>query len=251
MSNDNRKIALVTGSSKGIGSQIAKELASKGIDIILHYFTDEQAALDVKNDITQRFNTNVYIVGANLADKDDIKNMFKEISSKVDHLDILINNAASGVHKPVLKLRKKDWDWTINVNGSAPLFCVQEAVKMMSKSESYIINITSMGSRRYIPNYGAVGCSKSILESLSRYLAVELANDNVIVNTVAGGVVDTEALKSFPTGSEILQEGKEKTPAGRIINPGDIAKVVSFLVSGNADMIRGQTIIVDGGYSLL
>lgn len=148
-------------------------------------------------------------------------------------------------------MRLKDWDWTLNVNGRGAFLCTKEAAKLMDKDKpTYIINITSMGSRRVLPEYGAVGCSKAVLESLGRYAAVEYAGDNIIVNTIAGGVVETEALDAFPHGKDIVSIGKEKTPAGKLIVPEDIANLAVLLTSGKADMVRGQTIVVDGGFSL-
>jgi enoyl-[acyl-carrier protein] reductase III len=245
------KTALITGSSKGIGKVIAYKLAELGVDIILHYFMNEELCLAVKKSIQSTFNVNVMIVQANLADKKEITAMFAKISQEKKQIDILINNAASGVHRSLETIRKKDWDWTLNVNGSGALFCIQEAIPLMDKYGGYIINITSMGSERYIPEYGAVGSSKAILENLTRYFSIELADKGIVVNTIVGGVVETEALQSFPSGEKIIREGKERTPAGRLTKPEDIANIVKFLVSGDADMIRGQKIVVDGGLSLL
>jgi enoyl-[acyl-carrier protein] reductase III len=114
----------------------------------------------------------------------------------------------------------------------------------------HIVSLSSLGSVRVLPNYVAVGVSKAAVETLTRYLAVELAAQNIVVNAVSGGLVETDALKHFPSRDEMLGSAA-RTPAGRMVEPEDIADVVAFLCTPAARMIRGQTIVVDGGYSLL
>ena len=121
----------------------------------------------------------------------------------------------------------------------------------MMPSGGRIINITSLGSHLVLSNYLAVGVSKAGLEALTRYLAVELASLGIVVNAVAGGVVDTDALRHFPNREEMIGESLKRTPAGRLVTPEDMARVVTFLCSEGSDMIRGQVIVVDGGISLL
>ena len=116
---------------------------------------------------------------------------------------------------------------------------------------SSIIGISSLGSTRVMENYVLVGTSKAALESLVRYLAVELAPRGIRVNAVSGGVVETGALEHFPNKDDMLRAAENRTPAGRMVTPDDIAGAVVFLASPEADMIRGQTLIVDGGFSLL
>lgn len=246
-----RKTAVITGSSKGIGRGIALALAQQGIDIVLHYFMNQKSAEDVKKEIEDSYNVKVTIVQADLSDPVEIRNMFEQLKKEIGEIDIFVNNAASGVHKTIPDMRLKDWDWTLDVNGRGPFLCIKEAAKLMNKNEiTYIVNVTSMGSQRVLPEYSAVGCSKAVLETLGRYAAVEYAKENIIVNTIAGGVVETDALNAFPHGRELVAVGKEKTPAGKLTTPQDIAELVVFLTSGKADMVRGQTIVVDGGYSL-
>lgn len=114
-----------------------------------------------------------------------------------------------------------------------------------------IVSISSLGSIRYFENYTTVGVSKAAVEALTRYLAIELAPKNIVVNAVSGGAIDTDALTHFPNREEMLAKAKRKTPAGRMVEIEDIVNTIVFLLSGQADMIRGQTIIVDGGISLL
>jgi enoyl-[acyl-carrier protein] reductase III len=114
-----------------------------------------------------------------------------------------------------------------------------------------IVGISSLGSVRVLENYVVVGTSKAALESLVRYLAVELAPRGIRVNAVSGGVVETEALDHFPNKDEMIKMGTERTPAGRLVQPDDIANAVIWLCSPGAEMVRGQTLVVDGGFSLL
>ncbi len=163
-------------------------------------------------------------------------------------LDVLVHNAASGVSVPALDATEKHWDWTMNTNARALLQLAQAAAPQMSEGSS-IVAISSLGAQRVLDNYTLVGTSKAALEALVRYLAVELA-PRIRVNAVSGGVVDTDALEHFPNREEMLAAGTAN-PVGRMVTPEDIAGAVAFLCSAEADMVRGQTLIVDGGFSLL
>jgi enoyl-[acyl-carrier protein] reductase III len=116
---------------------------------------------------------------------------------------------------------------------------------------SSIVAVSSLGSTRVLENYVLVGTSKAALESVVRYLAVELAPRRIRVNAVSAGVVETEALDHFPNREQMLRTAHERTPAGRLVEPEDVAGVVAYLCSPDAEMVRGHTLIVDGGYSLL
>ncbi len=245
-----QKVALVTGSSRGIGKQTAIALAKQGYDLVINYARSKTAALQVVEEI-ERLGRKALLVKANVGDVKKVKAMFQQIDETYGRLDVLINNAASGVQKPAMELEENHWDWTMNINSKAPLFCVQEAAKLMSRNGGgKIVNISSLGAIRYLENYTAVGVSKAALEALTRFLAVELAPLNICVNAVSGGAVDTEALQSFPNREELLASAAKETPAGRIVEVEDIISVILFLISEQASMIRGQTIIVDGGISL-
>jgi enoyl-[acyl-carrier protein] reductase III len=246
-----QKVALITGSSRGIGKATAIRLAKQGYDIVINYARSRSAAQEVANEI-EALGRKVLIVKANVGDVEKIKQMFTQIDEAFGRLDIFVSNAASGVLRPAMELEESHWDWTMNINSKALLFCAQEAAKLMERNGGgKIVSISSLGSIRYLKNYTTVGVSKAALEALTRYLAVELASKNIIVNAISGGAVDTEALIHFPNRDELLSEAKEKTPAGRMVEIDDMVNTVMFLLSDEASMIRGQTIIVDGGISLL
>lgn len=245
------KVALVTGSSRGIGKAIALCLAREGYDVVINYARSRTAAEETANEI-RALGRKAITVRAHVGNVAKIKEMFQKIDQHFDHLDVFVNNAASGVLRPIMELEESHWDWTMNINSKALLFCAQEAAKRMEKAGGgKIVSISSIGAIRYLENYTTVGVSKAALEALTRYLAVELASKSISVNAVSGGAVNTDALKHFPNREEMLQASKEKTPAGRMVEIDDIVNSVMFLLSDQADMIRGQTIIVDGGISLL
>ncbi|MGP1910079.1 enoyl-[acyl-carrier-protein] reductase FabL [Metabacillus sp. JX24] len=245
------KTALITGSSRGIGKAIALRLAKQGYNIVINYARSKSAALQTAEEI-EALGVKALVVKANVGKPEKIKEMFAEIDETFGRLDIFVNNAASGVLRPLMELEETHWDWTMDINSKALLFCAQEAAKRMEKTGGgTIVSISSLGSIRVLENYTTVGVSKAALESLTRYLAVELAAKNIVVNAVSGGAVDTEALKHFPNREELLADARRMTPAGRMVDTEDMVDAVEFLCSEKASMIRGQTIIVDGGRSLL
>ncbi len=245
----NNKVALVTGSSRGIGKKIALTLAEEGYSIVVNYARSKSKAQETVEEI-KALGVDAIAVKANISKKEKLEAMFEEIDEYFGRLDVLINNAASGVLRPLMELEESHWDWTMDINSKAMLFCSQQAAKRM-KNGGAIVSLSSLGSIRYLPNYTTVGVSKAAVEALTRYMAVELAPAGIRVNAVSGGAVDTDALTHFPNRDELLGDAAERTPAGRITEPEDLAKTVRFLVSDDSEMIRGQTIIVDGGISLL
>ncbi|MDQ0208257.1 enoyl-[acyl-carrier-protein] reductase FabL [Alkalicoccobacillus murimartini] len=246
-----QKVALVTGSSRGIGKQIALRLAERGYDLVINYARSKQPALDTAAEI-EALGQKAIVVKANVGKPEKIKELFKVVDEEYGRLDVFVNNAASGVLRPLMELEENHWDWTMDINAKALLFCAQEAAKRMAKNGGgRIVSLSSLGSIRYLPNYTTVGVSKAAVESLTRYLAVELAPMNIAVNAVSGGAVDTDALTHFPNREQLLSDAAERTPAGRVVEPADLANAAIFLLSDEANMVRGQTLIVDGGISLL
>lgn len=241
-------VALVTGSSRGIGRAIALKLASDGADVIIHCLRRKQAAEETAT-LARTFSVNAYVIKANLAEPEKIDDMFAEIRGTVGRLDILVNNAASGVARSAMELDCDGWDWTMNINARAALLCAQRAVPLMENG-GVIVNISSLGSRLVMPVYTAVGVSKAALEGLTRYLAIELAQKGIRVNAVSASAVETEALKLYASAPDIPRTMVTTTPAGPMVQPEDVAGVVSFLCSEAASMIRGQVIVIDGGLSL-
>ena len=243
------KVAMVTGSSRGLGKALAIELAKKGYDIVVNYARSRSAAEETVKEI-EALGRKAIMIRANVGDVKKLRVMFEQVKEEFGRLDVFVSNAASGVLRPIMELEETHWDWTMNINAKAMLFGAQEAAKLMDKGGK-IIGVSSLGSIRYLENYTTVGVSKAAIESITRYLAVELAPIGIAVNTVSGGALDTEALKHFPNREELLEDARINTPAGRMVEIEDMVKTAMFLISDDSDMIRGQTIIVDGGRSII
>jgi len=242
------KVALITGGSRGIGQAITLKLAAEGADVIINYFRRRSAAELTAQEARDK-GVIAHIIKANVGDPEKIDSMFDEIEERFGRLDILINNAASGVARSALDLDTKGWDWTMDINAKAFLLCAQKAAKLM-KNGGKMVTISSLGSRLVMPIYTAVGVSKAALEALTRYLAIELAPKGICVNGVAAAAVETESLKIYTEDQALPQLGWQTTPAGKMVQPEDIANVVAFLCSDESAMIRGQIITIDGGVSL-
>jgi enoyl-[acyl-carrier protein] reductase III len=244
------KRALVTGASRGIGRAIALSLADFKVDVAINFFRHRQPAEEVAKEIEAR-GARALLLKGNVADESHVARMFQEIESAWGGLEILVSNAASGVLKPATELTLHHLHWTMDINALALLPLVQHFLKLPSAGEKAVVAVSSLGAVRAIPNYTAVGASKAALESMVRHLACELAGKGVRVNAVSAGTVDTDALKHFPNREQLLEESRRRTPAGRLVTPQDVANAVVFLCTEFASMIHGQTIVVDGGYSIL
>jgi enoyl-[acyl-carrier protein] reductase III len=246
------KIALITGSGRGIGRAIALHFASLGTHVVINFFRNRKPAEEVAEKI-RGMGRDAIVVKANVGEIDEIKRLFTETEEHFGGLDFFVSNAASGVNRPVLQQKPRGWDWTMNINARAFLFGAQQAVPLMEKrGGGAMVAITSQGGDRVMPDYGVTGASKAALNALTRYLAVELSPKNIVVNAVSPGVVETDALKKFAVMQKegLLEKLAERTPAGRLVTPEDVAKIVAFLCSPEANMIRGEIIMLDGGYSL-
>lgn len=244
------RVALVTGGSRGIGRAIAIRLAECGARVAINYVRHTRAAEETAEAI-RAAGSEALILKANLLEHAMIREMCARLRDQWgERLDILVSNAASGVIKPAMELGEHHWNWTLGINAGTLLPLAQCARAHMPPGSS-IVAVSSLGALRAIPNYAAVGASKAALEALVRHLGVELAPAGIRVNAVSAGVVETDALKHFPNRDDILGNSRAKTPAGRLTEPGDVADVVLFLVSPLAQMVVGQTVIVDGGYSVL
>ncbi len=247
------KIALITGSGRGIGRAIALHFARQGADVVINFFRNRQPAEETAAQV-EAYGRRALLVKANVGELEGLNRLFDETERAFGGLDIFIHNAASGFNRPALEQRPKGWDWSMNINARPLLFGAQRAAPLMqARGGGSIIAITSPGSQRVLPDYVSVGASKAALEAVARYLAVELAPLGIVVNAVSPGIVLTEALKHFSAvrqDADLIARARKLTPAGRLVTPEDVAGVVAFLCSPAAEMIRGQVITVDGGYTL-
>ena len=239
---------MVTGGSRGIGKSIALELGRRGATVIINYLKNHEAAKTTVEELKLQ-GIKTTRIKAHVGEEAAIDSLVSKIENEFGQLDILVNNAASGVMRPSTELSVKHWDWTMNINARGPWMLSVAASRLMPDG-GRIINISSPGSTWVLPAYFAVGVSKAAIEAVTRYLAVELGPKGIAVNTVSPGFVMTEALNAFPDQLGIRDIASRPTPAGRTITPEDVSNVVAMLCSSDAEMIRGQVIIVDGGETL-
>jgi enoyl-[acyl-carrier protein] reductase III len=236
---------LVTGGSRGIGKAIALRFAERGAQrVAIGYLRNDTAAEETAEELRAAGAEPVLLRG-NVASE-----RVAAEAAELGPFDVLVHNAATGVIRPALETEDKHWDWTLNANARALLTLARACAPQMPPGSS-IVGVSSLGSIRVMENYALVGVSKATLEALVRYLAVELAPRGIRANAVSAGLVETGALEHFPNREEMISTGLERSPAGRLVEPGDIADAVCFLCSPEAEMVRGQTLIVDGGFSLL
>ncbi|HZT14840.1 MAG TPA: SDR family oxidoreductase [Gaiellaceae bacterium] len=234
---------LVTGGSRGIGRAIALRFARDGARrVAIGYLRNDHAAEETAEALRAAGAEPVLVRGNVTSAR-----VLDEVAA-LGPLDALVHNAATGVIRPALETDDRHWDWTLNANARALLSLARVAAPQMPAGSS-IVAISSLGAQRVLDNYVLVGTSKAALESLVRYLAVELAPRGIRVNAVSGGVVETAALEHFPNREAMLEAGRSN-PVGRLVTPEDVAGAVAFLCGPDAEMVRGQTLVVDGGYSL-
>jgi enoyl-[acyl-carrier protein] reductase III len=236
---------LVTGGSRGIGRAIALRFAEQGATrVAIGYLRNDRAAEEAAEEL-RAAGAEPQLLRGNVASERVVAE-----AAELGPFDVVVHNAATGVIKPALETEDKHWDWTLSANARALLSLTRVLAPEMRMGSS-IVGVSSLGSTRVLENYVLVGVSKAALEAVVRYLAVELAPRGIRVNAVSAGVVETGALDHFPNRETMISDGLARTPAGRLVEPRDVADAVSFLCSPCAEMVRGQTLIVDGGFSLL
>ncbi|RME83449.1 MAG: SDR family oxidoreductase [Caldilineae bacterium] len=245
------KTAVITGSGRGIGSAIAVALAGQGANVVVNYFRNRAPAEQTAAAVEEA-GGRALVVKAHVGRKEMVEHLVQEAMDHFGGVDIFIGNAASGVPRPLLEQDDREWDWTVDINARSIFHGVKAvAPYMKEKGWGRIIGISSMGSRRALPNYGVVGVSKAAIETLIRYFAVELAPCGITCNVISPGIVLTDALAHFPDWQAHIAAARERTPIGRFVTPEEIAAVALFLCSEAAAGIVGQTIIVDGGYEIM
>jgi len=239
------KTAIVTGARQGIGYGIVKALAKEGCNIVVSDIVLEDCEKVVEE--IEKMGVQGLAVKCDVSKKEEVDAMIKKTIEKFKRLDILVNNAGIYPLAPFLEIKESDWDRVMDINSKGVFLCSQAAAKEM-KNGGKIVDISSVAS--FVGSEGATHycASKGAINSMIRTIALELASKKINVNAVAPGVIDTPGMSVVP--DEIKKQIVATTPLGRIGVPEDIASVVVFLASEKADHITGQTIIVDGGWTL-
>jgi enoyl-[acyl-carrier protein] reductase III len=244
-------VALVTGSSRGIGRALALRVAQEGADMVIHYRRQASAAQETAAAVTA-LGRRTLVLQVDLEEAVAVRQMFAQITEAFGVLDILVANAAATAFKPLMELQEHHLDKTLSITLKAFVLAVQLAAPLMHGRQGKIVTVSGIDAQRYIPLHGALAAAKGALEVLTTYLACELAPRGITVNGVNPGLVDTDSAHVF--GEEVYrllaQNIVTYTPLRRVGTPDDIAKVVAFLCSDEAAWICGQTLTVDGGLSL-
>ena len=244
------QIVLVTGGSRGIGRATALRLAAERPEhIVIGYCSDHDAARATVEDL-ERAGVAASSVCADVGRVELIEEMFGGIRARFGRVDVFVSNAARGAFAEAEALSVRSWQRTMDLNARAFLVGAQLAADLMRQRGGRIVGLSSLGAGRYVPGYAALGAAKASLEATARYLAVSLAGRRINVNVVCGGLVDTASTRAHPDYARLAEEVARRTPAGRVGRPEDLAGVVAFLCGPDARWIRGQTLIVDGGFSL-
>ena len=241
--NLKNKVAIVTGSSRGIGRATAILLAQAGAKVVINYKINVTAAQLVFNEIGEQ---NALLVQADVTKEADVQKLVAETINQFGKIDILINNAGEIIRPGDWQTDVKTWQTTIDINLTSAWLMIKQVAPLMEK-QGAIVSLTStvglLGSQYVL----AYSCAKNAIVALTKSFAKELA-PNVRVNAVAPSNVLTEMTKSG--GAELIERMKQNTPLKRIAEPEELAKAIVFLASDDASYITGEVLVVDGGYSL-
>lgn len=255
----NSKVALITGGTRGIGRAIAFELARRGCSVAVNFVTDHESADSTLAEL-RALAPKAIAIKAHIGDESSRRELWSAFDAEFNHLDYFIANAATGVHRPLETLSVNSLGKVLAVNVEGFQSLSQEARKRMlaqkpdgdarAGARGRIIALSSSGAERVIENYGSVAASKAALEALCRQLAWELGPLGINCNVVRAGLVDTGILDYIQGKAKIIADTIARTPNRRLVTPDDVARFVAFLVSEDASMINGQTMMVDGGFHL-
>jgi NAD(P)-dependent dehydrogenase (short-subunit alcohol dehydrogenase family) len=242
----NSKVAIVTGAGRGIGRAIALAFAREGVKLVIAEMNLENGKT-VADEIHQ-LGKEALVVQTNIAIKSEVDNMVAKTLEKFGTIDILVNNAAINIMRPLVDLREDGWDKVMNVDLKGYFLCTQAVAKvMMQKGSGKIINMASTGATKAAVGLGAYSIAKAGVVMLTRVFAIELAPYNIRVNAIGPYLVKTAFSQPMWSDPEVLKATEASIPLGHIAEPEDIASVALFLASNASSQVTGQTIYVDGG----
>lgn len=242
------KIALITGSSKGIGRSIAERFAQEGADVIINYNRTPRGAEEALRNVEATGRRGL-IVKADLSSTAEVRKLVATAIGHFGRLDILVNNAGIETHAPFWEVTEEDYDRVLNVNLKGVFFATQEIVRHLiaTKRPGKIINISSVHEELPFPNFAAYCVSKGGLKMLTRNLSVELGQFGITINSIAPGAIETPINTKLLNDPQKLGALLAQIPLGRLGKPNDVAGLATFLASSDADYVTGSTYFVDGG----
>jgi enoyl-[acyl-carrier protein] reductase III len=247
------RIVLITGGARGIGRAVALAFArrERPRHIVIAYTMNHDAARATVRDLGE-LGVAASAIPTDVGNADLQRELFDEVRSRCGGLDVFVCNAARAAFRPVAELNLRNFQRTLELNLHAYLQGAQLAAEMMRpRGGGYIVAMSSLGAGRALPGYAALGAAKAGIESLTRYLAAELAPAGIVVNAVSAGFIDTESMRLNPDYERLKEYVRARTPAGCVGQPEHLAGLVVFLSSPEARWVRGQTVVADGGLSLL
>jgi len=245
MKNLEGKVAIITGSSRGIGRVVAEQLADLGASVVINYSSSPQKAEEVVEGIIQKGGKAVAL-HADLSKLSDVKELFTKTINEFGKVDILINNAGLMITKPLTDVTEDDFDKQFAVNVKGTFFACQQALKHM-ENNGRIVNFSTSVTGQMFPAYSVYAGTKGAVEQFTRQLAKEFGSKQITINAVAPGPVNTELFNIGKTEQQI-DAMKKMNAFGRIGEPEDIGNVIEFLVSDKSQWVTGQTLRVNGGF---
>lgn len=240
------KTVIVTGSSRGIGAAIVKELAKNNYNVVLNYNNSEEAAKQIQKEL-QEENIKIEIFKADVSKREDVKKLVNFTLDKFKNIDVLINNAGIDQIKPFMDITDEDWNKMLEVNLNSVFYCSQEVLEnMIHNKKGCIINISSIWGITGASCEVHYSASKAAIDGMTRALAKEMGPSNIRINSIAPGLVDTDMNKDITT--EELEELKKEIPLGRIAKPEEIVNSIKWLIED--EYISGQVISINGGWNI-
>ncbi len=243
------RVALVTGSGRGVGRTIARVLAARGVTVVINSFHSRDLGEQTTAEINATGGKAIHIWGS-VAIPDHVDNMFAQIEQQIGHLDMLICNASDGRIGSFAEISQEDWDRAFRTNVSGHHQCAMRSSKLMQlRGGGCIVTMSSIGAHRYVEGLGGQGVVKAAVESLTRYLACELAVYGIRANCVSGGPIYGEVMSHYPDARSTHNYWESIVPDGELCIPMDLANTIAFLVSDEARAINGAIWTVDHGAS--
>jgi 3-oxoacyl-[acyl-carrier protein] reductase len=239
------KSAIVTGASRGIGREIALELARQGANVAVNFAGNEAMANDVVDEI-KALGRDAYSVKCNVSNSEEVSEMVKETIDRFGTIDILVNNAGITKDNLLMRMKEEEWDDVININLKGVFLCTKAVTRQMMKQRNgRIINVASIVGVSGNPGQANYVAAKAGVIGLTKTTAKELATRNITVNAIAPGFISTDMTDKLT--EEVKTEMLKQIPLARFGEPKDIAKVAAFLASSDSSYMTGQTLHVDGG----